>query len=143
MKARTKKPQKMDDAHYVALAGFRHALRQLMADSEQICGASGLTTQRFQALLAIRASKEQCMSVGALAEELILKHHSAVELAGRLEQAGLIHRKNDPNDKRRVLLGLTQAGAARLDELAREHRAGLGQNRDIIIESLKALPEAD
>ncbi len=144
MKAKSKKPQQMmDDAHYIALAGFRHALRQLMADSEQICAASGLTTQRFQALLAIRASKDHSMSVGALAEGLILKHHSAVELAGRLELAGLINRESDPIDKRRVLLTLTAVGVARLDELAREHGVALGQNREIIIESLKALPGAD
>ena len=83
------------------------------------------------------------MSVGALAEELVLKHHSAVELAGRLEQAGLVARQSDPGDKRRVLLTLTEIGAARLQELAREHGEGLAKSREAIIESLKALPEAD
>ena len=135
--------QGLDDAQYAALAGFRRALRQLMADSEQICAASGLTTQRFQALLAIRTFAGQAMSIGALAEELVLKHHSAVELAGRLEQAGLINRKGDPDDKRRVLLTLTDLGAARLNELAHAHGLGLGKSRDVIIKSLKALPGAD
>lgn len=133
----------MDDAQYTALAGFRRALRQLMAESEQICGASGLTTQRFQALLAIRAASGQALSIGELAEELVLKHHSAVELAGRLELAGLVKRQSDPEDKRRVLLSLTRPGAASLAALAREHSLGLGQRRALIIDSLKALPEAD
>ena len=144
MKAKAKKPMKeMDDAQYAALAGFRRALRQLMADSEQICAACGLTTQRFQALLAIRAASGGALSIGDLAEELVLKHHSAVELVGRLELAGLIQRKSDPQDKRRVLLSLTRLGAARLGELAREHNIGLIQSRALIIESLKALPETD
>ena len=138
-----RREQGLDDAQFAALAGFRRALRQLMADSEQICAASGLTTQRFQALLAIRTFAGEAMSIGALAEELVLKHHSAVELAGRLEQAGLINRQGDPDDKRRVLLTLTDLGAERLNELACAHGQGLSQSRDVIIKSLKGLPGAD
>ena len=140
-KARTPKAApRLEDAHYAALAGFRRALRQVMADSESICAGLGLTTQRFQALLAIRAFPGQAMSVGDLADELVLKHHSAVELAGRLEQAGLVARKGDPQDKRRVLLILTPAGAERLGELARAHSLELEKTRDIMIKTLKTLP---
>ena len=133
----------LDDAHYAALAGFRRALRQVMADSEQICAVSGLTTQRFQALLAIRTAQGETMSIGALAEELLLKHHSAVELAGRLEQAGLVHRRADPEDKRRVLLTLTDSGRACLSELTRAHGLSLGRSRNLIVRNLKALPGAE
>jgi DNA-binding MarR family transcriptional regulator len=66
-----------------------------------------------------------------------------VELAGRLEQAGLVSRKGDPTDKRRVLLTLTPAGGARLSELTRAHGLGLGKARNVIIRTLKALPDAD
>ena len=130
----------LEDAHYAALAGFRRALRQVMADSESICAGLGLTTQRFQALLAIRAFPGQAMNVGDLADELVLKHHSAVELAGRLEQAGLVTRKGDPQDKRRVLLTLTPLGAERLTDLARAHSLELGKTRDVMIRTLKTLP---
>ena len=140
-KARTPKAAPgLEDAHYAALAGFRRALRQVMADSESICAGLGLTTQRFQALLAIRAFPGQAMSVGDLADELVLKHHSAVELAGRLEQADLVARKGDPQDKRRVLLTLTPLGAERLSDLARAHSLELGKTRDAMIETLKTLP---
>ena len=130
----------LEDAHYAALAGFRRALRQVMADSESICAGLGLTTQRFQALLAIRAFPGQAISVGDLAEELVLKHHSTVELAGRLEQAGLVARKGDLQDKRRVLLTLTPLGAERLTDLARAHSLELGKTRDVMIATLKTLP---
>ena len=142
-KAADKSAPELEDAHYAALAGFRRALRQVMADSESICAGLGLTTQRFQALLAIRAFPGQAMSVGDLAEELVLKHHSAVELAGRLEQAGLVARKGDPQDKRRVLLTLTDTGAERLTDLARAHSLELGKTRDVMIKTLKTLPGAD
>ena len=138
----TREPE-LADAHYAALAGFRRALRQVMADSERICAGAGLTTQRFQALLAIRAFPGQAMSVGALAGELMLKHHSAVELAGRLELAGLVARTIDPADKRRVLLTLTSLGAERLAELARAHSLELGDTRAAIIRNLTTMPGAD
>ena len=139
-KAADESDPELEDAHYAALAGFRRALRQVMADSESICAGLGMTTQRFQALLAIRAFPGQAMSVGDLADELVLKHHSAVELAGRLEQAGLVARKGDPQDKRRVLLTLTPLGAERLTDLARAHSLELGKTRDVMIKTLKRLP---
>ena len=143
MKTTRSRPDKtLDDAHFAALAGFRRALRQVMADSEQICASLGVTTQRFQALLAIRTAAGQAMSIGALADELVLKHHSAVELAGRLEQAGLVSRKGDPDDKRRVLLTLTETGAARLGDLTRAHGERLARSREAILDSLKTLPGA-
>ena len=64
----------------------------------------------------------------------------AVELAGRLEQAGLVARKGDPQDKRRVLLTLTDTGAERLTDLARAHSLELGKTRDVMIKTLKTLP---
>ena len=141
--ARSAPTPELDDIHYAALAGFRRALRQAMADSERICASAGLTTQRFQALLAIRACADQAMSVGALAGELVLKHHSAVELVGRLEQAGLVSRKGDPDDKRRVLLTLTQLGAERLSELAKAHSLELARTRQDMVRTLESLPGAD
>ena len=135
-------PENPAPADFVALAGFRRALRDILADSEQACATVGLTSQRFQALLAIRTFAHGPMSVGDLADELILRHHSAVELAGRLEGAGLVQRFADPIDRRRVLLALTEAGEARLRELVRVHRDGLAKNRSAIIEALGALPES-
>ena len=131
----------LDAASFAALAGFRRALRNVLADSEQVCASLGLTTQRFQALLAIRTFVGGAMSVGDLAEELVLRHHSAVELAGRLEQADLVQRKTDPQDKRRVLLELTDHGSRLLTELTRSHLENLAQNRAAIIAALGSLPD--
>ena len=131
----------LDAANFAALAGFRRALRNVLADSEQVCATLGLTTQRFQALLAIKTFAGGAMSVGDLAEELVLRHHSAVELAGRLEQADLVRRKTDPQDKRRVLLELTDHGSRLLTELTRSHLENLAQNRAAIIAALGSLPD--
>ena len=52
-------------------------------------------------------------TVGLLAERLQIRHHSAVELAGRLERAGWIKRLRDDKDRREVLLQLERSAMAR------------------------------
>jgi DNA-binding MarR family transcriptional regulator len=107
------------EAEYRALADFRSVLRRFLAFSDAAATAAGLTAQRYQALLAIRVrANTQPMSVGALANELLIKPHSAAELVNRLEAAGLVQRSIDSVDRRRVLLALTEQGEKRLAQLA-------------------------
>lgn len=131
---------KVARADLLQLAQFRRGLRKVLADSEEICVDAGLTSQRFQALLSI-ASADEPISVGDLATDLMLKHHSAVELADRLAQAGLISRVSDVQDKRRVLLTLTTKGAQALSHLAARHLAQMDEAREVIMRGL-ALPIA-
>jgi DNA-binding MarR family transcriptional regulator len=93
---------------YEALASFRYAVRRYLAFAEAGARSVGLTSQQHQALLAIKAQTlARPISIGDLAAELLLKHHSAVELVGRLEKAGFTQRVVDPEDRRRVLVSLT------------------------------------
>jgi DNA-binding MarR family transcriptional regulator len=123
-------PSRLTDLQYKALEIFRRQIRQILADSEHACSEYGLTTQRFQALLTIRTFEGHSgPSVGDVADRLLLRHHSAVELVGRLETAGLVTRVSDPNDRRRVLLALTEFGAQQLEALTSIHLAGLSDAR--------------
>ena len=106
-------------ADYQALASFRYAVRRYLAFAEAGARSVGLTSQQHQALLAMKAhTPTGSMSVGDLATELLLKHHSAVELAGRLEKAGFISRAVDADDRRRVLISLTPKGEGVLEALS-------------------------
>jgi DNA-binding MarR family transcriptional regulator len=107
----SERQRRLTDEDFLALAEFRFAVRRYLAFTEAGARSVGLTTQQHQALLAIKAhtlSRE--MSIGDLAAQLLIKHHSAVELVGRLEKAGLTRRASDLDDKRRVLVSLTQRG---------------------------------
>lgn len=131
-----------DDLQYKVLDEFRHAIRRILADSEMICSGFGLTTQRFQALLAIRASeKPGGMSIGDLADRLFLRHHSAVELVDRLEATGLLTRASDPGDRRRVLLQLTPDGSSRLEHLTKLHLETLSDVQDSLLGMMR--PDGD
>ena len=104
---------------YEALAAFRHAVRRYLAFAEAGARSVGLTSQQHQALLAIKAQAvSRPVSIGDLAAELHIKHHSAVELVGRLEKAGFTQRSADVEDRRRVLVSLTASGEGVLAALS-------------------------
>ncbi len=120
------------DADYAALADFRHALRRFMAFSEDAATTCGLTPQQHQALLAIRGAGERAVSVGYVAERLILKPHSATGLIDRLEALGLVERRAAPGDKRRALLVLTDKARDLLARLTATHREEILRLRPLL-----------
>lgn len=104
---------------YEALASFRYAVRRYLAFAEAGARSVGLTSQQHQALLAIKAhTLTRPMSIGDLAGELLLKHHSTVELVGRLEKAEFTQRTADADDRRRALISLTEKGEGVLEALS-------------------------
>jgi DNA-binding MarR family transcriptional regulator len=106
-------------ADYETLASFRHGVRRYLAFAEANARSVGLTSQQHQALLAIKVrTATKPMSIGDLAAELLIKHHSTVELVGRLEKAGFTRRSMDSEDRRKVLVALTPAGEKVLADLS-------------------------
>jgi len=124
---------------YRGLAGFRRALRQFLAFSENAAQVEGITTQQYQALLAIKANEKDAIRVKDLADELLLHHHGAVQLADRLEQAGLVQRRQSSTDRRNVLVSLTPDGMKLLERLAKEHYRELIRHEPLLAESLERL----
>lgn len=125
---------------FAALARFRAALREFLAFSEQAAAEIGMTMQWYQALLVIETSGGDApISVGELAEHLLIKDHSAAELVSRLVQAKLIRRKTDAQDRRRSLLVMTPLGDRCLAKLAATHLTRLRENKDAFLDIF--LPE--
>ena len=129
----------LTDEDYVALARFRHALRQFLAFSEGRAAECGLTPQQHQALLAIRGAAGAPVSVGYVADRLILKPHSATGLVDRLETLALVTRKPSPDDRRRALLALTPKAEALLGQLSATHREEIKRLRPMLTELLDQL----
>ena len=99
---------------------------------------AGLTPQQHQLLLQIEGAPEGAVTaVGYLADRLVLRHHSVVELSDRCEKAGLIVRKRDPHDRRQVVLELTGAGNRVLAELSAVHARELTELGPELIDALK------
>lgn len=113
---------KLAKTSYVALADFRYALRRFFAFSETEAGNAGLTPQQYQALLAIKGARERDgLGIGEIAERLMIRHHSAVELVNRLENSGLVARTKDKTDARRVIVHLSAKAERIMNALAGAH----------------------
>ncbi|MBX9617299.1 MAG: MarR family transcriptional regulator [Caulobacteraceae bacterium] len=101
----------MTQADFEALARFRQAVRQYLAFAEKGAKAAGLTSQQHQALLAIKAqSYSGTITIGDLANRLLLKSHSAAGLVDRLAANDLVTRETASIDRRVVHLRLTSKG---------------------------------
>ena len=111
---------------YAQLASFRHALREFLRFSEAAAAAEGLTSQHYQAMLILRGWPEgQPVSINELAQELLIKHNSAVGLVDRLVDEGLVVRERSTVDRRKVELYLSARGRQVLGKLAAMHRGEL------------------
>jgi DNA-binding MarR family transcriptional regulator len=114
---------KMTKADYETLAAFRYALRRFIHFSERAVQNAGITPQQHQALLAVKGFPErERVTIGELAERLQLRHHSAVGLVNRLVTEKLVVRRASDQDRRSVLVELTESGEKLLEKLSRTHR---------------------
>ena len=111
---------------YAQLAEFRRALRGFLRFSEDAASAVGLTSQHYQAMLVLRGCRDDHrVTINDLAQQLLIKHNSAVELVDRLVEEGLIVREASRTDRRKVELRLTTLGREVLAKLASVHRVEL------------------
>src|SRR5574337_677889 len=96
---------------YARLAAFRHALRGYLRFSETAAEEAGLSSQHYQAMLVLRGWPEgRRVSINDLAQQLLIKHNSAVGLVDRLVQERLVVREPSGTDRRKVELRLTTRG---------------------------------
>lgn len=118
------KTSKLTDDDYWRLLEFRTAIRKFLQYSKSQAAKVGLTPTQHQLLLVIRGHREgQGPTIGDVADCLLIRHHSAVELVDRAGAAGLVERRADRDDQRVVRLGLTRSGAAMLERISRANLA--------------------
>src|SRR3954451_17434046 len=107
---------------FAALLEFRARLRRFLLWSEQHAQAAGLPPRQHQLLLAIKGhSDRRGPTVGELADYLVLRHHSTVELIDRAEEAQLVARYRDGDDARVIRIRLRAYGERTLTALPRQH----------------------
>jgi DNA-binding MarR family transcriptional regulator len=112
----------LSDADYRRLLHLRVRLRAFLRWSETQARVAGLAPSQHQLLLSIRGHDDpRGPTIGEVADYLLVRHHSAVELAGRATEAGLVRRASDEGDARVVRLRLTRQGEAALAELTELH----------------------
>jgi DNA-binding MarR family transcriptional regulator len=95
---------------------FTAAERQLVASYKRADGS--LSPGRVSALNVL--VREQEAPAGKLAREAGLKPNSITAMLEQLERSGLVHRRQDEDDRRVWWISLTEAGRAELGALQEE-----------------------
>jgi DNA-binding MarR family transcriptional regulator len=120
---------------YENLLVFRTSLRRFQHWSETQARTAGLTPAQHQLLLAVKGHRGgHGPTIGELADYLLLRHHSTVELVDRAEVAGLVKRGGDEDDGRITRVRLTADGETRLGQLAAVHLSELQRLAPILDE---------
>jgi len=136
-------PAGLDPGEYATLAAFRYALRRFLRFSEAAAEALGLTGQHYQAMLVVRAAPDGMeVTIGVLAQQLFIRHNSAVGLVDRLAKQGLLIRASARGDARKVSLRLTAKGSRVLGRLAGIHRDELERVGPQLRELLRQITRA-
>ncbi len=125
-------------ADFEALAQLRYQIRRFLYFSEQAAQSVGVEPRQHQLMLALKGlPKSVRPRIGELAERLLIRHHSAVELVNRLSALGFVRRHRRHEDRREVLLSLTPSGEKVLRKLSLHHRDELRVQGPELIAALR------
>nr|WP_240786934.1 MarR family transcriptional regulator [Ramlibacter rhizophilus] len=109
----------LDKAQLERLSQFRWQLRRFLRISEDTSRDAGITVLQYQLMLHTQGFPErEWASVGELAERLQAQPHGVVALVTRCEQAGLVRRRSNAQDRRLVEVHLTAKGRRTLERVA-------------------------
>jgi DNA-binding MarR family transcriptional regulator len=123
----------LTEADYFKAAELRRALRAFLRRSEVVARSHGLTPQRYQLLLQIKAAKGAA-TIGSLCRDLQLGQSNVTQQVRRVENEGLVRRELSKDDARVRYLRLTATGERRLARAV----ADLAEDRDRLTSVLAA-----
>ena len=133
-------PIKIATADYRALAALRYRIRLFLCEGDAAARRLGLEPQQYSLLLAVRGLPDGSeATIQALAERLILKHNSTVELIDRLETRGYLYRSRSLDDRRYALVKLLPRGNKLLERVARQRLPELRAGGAALVNALDAV----
>ena len=123
----------LDKAGLERQSEFRWRLRCFLRFGEEAARAAGVTALQYHLLLHTQGFPgRDWASIGELAERLQTQQHGVVALVTRCEEAGLVRRRENQDDRRLVEVHLTAKGRRCVERLAAQHQAELGELAAVI-----------
>ena len=98
----------MADINEQILIALRRVIRAVDRHSRHLAQSYGLTGP--QALLLTEVARAAELPTGELAARVSLSHATVTDIVTRLESRGLVQRRRDGRDRRRVLVSATKEG---------------------------------
>lgn len=124
------------DTHAMAVVGrVQRMAAALRPKLDETHGVSGLQGEAFDVLASLRrAGAPYQLSPTELYREMMLTSGAMTNRIDRLEEAGLVARRPDPDDRRGTLVRLTTKGKALIDAATSKHVA----NEERLLSALNA-----
>lgn len=122
------------------IAEFRFGLRRFLSFSETASEELGVPAQQYQLIQVVAAvPSDRAATISYIAERMLLRHNSAVELVDRAEKSGLVRRVTDDSDHRRSVVDITEQAEAVLSQLVSRHLAELQSEGPALVCALQKI----
>ena len=111
------KSRRFDSLEQEAFLNLWRTYDRLHAAEEELFERYDLTPQQYNALRLLRGEGGNKLATLVLGSRLVSRAPDITRLLDKLEERGLILRERPADNRRMVLIGLTEAGRALLHEL--------------------------
>lgn len=137
---------RFDSPEQEVFLGLWRTYDRLRAFEEELFRRFDLTPQQYNVLRLLRAAAPDPLPTLTLADRLVSRAPDITRMLDKLEQAGFVGRVRPPENRRQVLVSITDTGLDLLDEIARPlrecHARQLGHLSRSDLKQLAALLEA-
>ena len=99
-----------DPSAMAAVTSIMRAQQILIAELDSLLRSYGLTFARYEALVLLSFSRAGTLPMRLIGERLMVHPTSVTNTINRLERAGLVVRRPNPDDRRGTLAEITDAG---------------------------------
>ena len=113
-----KPPRHFDSPHQEVFLSLWRTYDRLRTVEEELFGGYGLTPQQYNVLRLLRAAYPETVPTLNLASRLVSRAPDITRMLDKLLERGLIERERPENNRRTVMVGITGAGVALLEEIA-------------------------
>src|SRR4051812_17512107 len=115
----------------------------LLDELDRLLRPHGITTTQYNVLRILRGAEPSGLCRNELRDRMLTRMPDMTRLLDRMEEAGLVSRSREGEDRRMVLTRITKQGRKLVDELdapvAKLHRSKLGHLTDAQLRSLSDL----
>ena len=132
--------KRITPSDYQAMAELRYRVRLFLREGDAAARSNGLEPQQYLLLLAIRGMPDgSTAKIQSLANSLLIRHHSAVELVDRLEKNGSVRRARGKADRREVFVSLLPKGQRVLERIVQQRISELRAGGRQLIRAIDAV----
>jgi DNA-binding MarR family transcriptional regulator len=117
-----KPPKRFDSPQQEVFLNLWRTYDRLRALEDEFFARYGLTPQQYNALRLLGAAYPQKVPTLVLANRLISRAPDITRLLDKLHDRGLVERERPADNRRTVMVGITESGLNLVDEMAPEVR---------------------